>query len=57
MKARETLITVMAFLAIGLTSFWAYRYEQRRQMADMCPFCERMVHPATAFRIDRKSVV
>jgi hypothetical protein len=51
MKARETLITVMAFLAIGLTSFWAYRYEQRRQMADMCPFCERMVHPATAFRI------
>lgn len=51
MKRREFLVTLVALMAIGLTSFWAYRYEQRREVVDMCPFCDRMVHPATAYRL------
>lgn len=51
MKTRETIITLVALLAIGLASFFAYRYEQRREMAGMCPFCDRMVHPVTAYRL------
>jgi transcription elongation factor Elf1 len=51
MKARETLITLVALLAIGLTSFFAYRYEQRRETAGMCPFCDRTVHSVTAYRL------
>jgi transcription elongation factor Elf1 len=51
MKAREIVVTLVALLAIGVTSFFAYRYEQRREVADMCPFCERMVHPVTAYRL------
>lgn len=51
MKPRETLITLVVLLAIGLTSYWAYRYEQRRETAGMCPFCDRMVHPVTAYRL------
>jgi hypothetical protein len=51
MKRREFLVTLVALMAIGLTSFWAYRHEKRREVAEMCPFCDRMVHPATAFRV------
>lgn len=51
MKAREILITMVALVAIGVTSFFAYRYEQKRKTAGMCPFCERMVHPVTAYRM------
>jgi hypothetical protein len=51
MKARETVVTLVALLAIGVTSFFAYRYEQRRETAGMCPFCDRMVHPVTAYRL------
>ena len=50
MKARETLITLTALVAIGLTSFFAYRYE-RRPEPNSCPFCDRMIHARTAFRI------
>ena len=51
MKAREIIVTLVALLAIVVTSFWAYRYEQRRETAGMCPFCNRMVHPVTAYRV------
>jgi hypothetical protein len=51
MKTREIIVTLVALLAIGFTSFFAYRYEQRREMAGMCPFCDRMVHPVTAYRL------
>jgi len=51
MKAHELVVTLAALLAIGATSFWAYRYEQRRETAGMCPFCDRMVHPVTAYRL------
>jgi hypothetical protein len=51
MKAREFSVTLVALLAIGVTSFWAYRYEQRRETAGMCPFCDRVVHPITAYRL------
>ena len=51
MKPRETLITLVALVAIGATCFWAYRYEQRRQTPGMCPFSDRMVHPGTAYKL------
>jgi hypothetical protein len=51
MKPRDMIVTLVALLAIGVTSFWAYRYEQRRESAGLCPFCGRMVHPVTTYRI------
>jgi len=51
MKARDIVVTLIALLAIGVTSFFTYRYEQRRDTAGMCPFCDRMVHPVTAYRL------
>ena len=51
MKTREIVVTLVALVAIGVTSFFAYRYEKRREMAGMCPFCDRMVHPVTAYRL------
>ena len=43
--------TLVALVAIGITSFFAYRYEGRRQTADTCPFCDRMIHSVTAYRL------
>jgi len=51
MKPRDIIVTLAALLAIGVTSFWAYRHEQRRERAGMCPFCDRMVHSVTSYRI------
>ena len=51
MKARETLVSLCALLAIGLVSLLAYRHEQRNSAAEICPFCERAVHSATAYRL------
>jgi hypothetical protein len=51
MKARETLISLGALLVIGLVSFLAYRHEQRSLAAEICPFCNRVVHPAAAYRL------
>jgi hypothetical protein len=51
MKSRNMIVTLVVLLAIGVTSFWAFRYEQRRERAAICPFCDRMVHSATAYRI------
>jgi hypothetical protein len=50
-KGREIVVSLTALLAIGVASFWGYRYEQRRETAAMCPFCSRMVHPVTAYRL------
>ena len=38
MKAREIVVTIVALVAIGVTSFFAYRYEQKSETAGMCPF-------------------
>ena len=60
MKRREVLVTLVALAAIALTCIWAYRSEQRHETAGMCPFCDRMVHPATSYRLkagDRTMVV
>ena len=51
MKRRDLIVTLVALAAIGLTSFFAYRYEQRRDTVGVCPFCDRMVHPVTAYRL------
>ena len=51
MKARGLVVTLLALVAIGVTSFFTYQYEERREKAGMCPFCDRMVHPATAYRL------
>ena len=51
MRKREFVLTLAALVAIGAVCFWAYRHVQRRATADMCPFCDRMVHPATAYRV------
>ena len=51
MRARGVIVPLVALLAIGVASFWAYRYEQRRERAGMCPFCDRMVRPVTAYRV------
>jgi hypothetical protein len=51
MQARNTIVTLAALLAIAITSFCAYRYEQRRETVGMCPFCDRMVHPVTAYKL------
>jgi hypothetical protein len=51
MKTREIIITFIALVAIAVTSFFAYRYEQRRETANTCPYCDRMVHSVTAYRL------
>jgi len=51
MKPREIVVTLVALVVIGVTSFFAYRYEQKRQKVGLCPFCDRMVHPGTAYRL------
>ena len=51
MKPREIVVTLVALVAIGVTSFFAYRYEKTRETAGLCPLCDRMVHPITAYRL------
>ena len=51
MKTREIIITTIALIAIGATSFWAYRHERRAETAGTCPFCDRMVHPTSAYEL------
>ena len=51
MKIREITITFVVLIAIAVTSFFAYRYEQRRDLAGTCPFCDRMVHSVTAYHL------
>ncbi len=51
MKAKETLITVLALVAIGLTSYVAYRYE-RRPDPHLCAICNRDVHEGVSYRLE-----
>ena len=51
MKPRGMMLMLIALAALGAASFWAYRYEQRRDRSGMCPYCDRMVHSATAYRL------
>lgn len=51
MKAGKIVITIFALVAIVVGAILTYRREQRRETADTCPFCDRMVHPVTAFRL------
>jgi hypothetical protein len=51
MKTRDIVVTVIALAAIAVTSFFSYRYEKRHETAGMCPFCDRMVHPVTAYKL------
>ncbi len=51
MKAKETLITLLALVAIGLTSFVAYRYE-RRPDPHLCAICNRDVHGGMSYRLE-----
>ncbi len=52
MKARNIIITVAALAAMGLVTLFAYRHEERRATAETCPFCERMVHSVSDFRLN-----
>lgn len=51
MKAGKFLDTILVLGAIGATAYYAYRSEKRRATADTCPFCDRMVHSITTFRL------
>jgi hypothetical protein len=53
MKAKETLITLVALLAIGLTSYWAYRYEQRPD-PHLCAICNRSLHAGMSYRLETR---
>jgi len=50
MKLRETLITFLALAAIGLASYFAYRYETRPN-PNLCNICNRPIHPGMAFLV------
>ena len=51
MKTLKTITTFVALFSIGIAAVFIYRHEQRREVADTCPFCDRMVHSTTAFRL------
>ncbi len=51
MKGKETLITLLALVAIGLTSYVAYRYE-RRPDPQLCAICNRAVHGGMSYRLE-----
>ena len=51
MKVRDTLVTFLALAAIGLASYFAYRYETRAS-PNCCNVCNRPIHGGMAFLID-----
>jgi hypothetical protein len=51
MKAHNIIITIAALAAFGIVTLLAYRYQEHRATAETCPFCERMVHSVTAYRL------
>jgi len=51
MKPRDMIVTLVALLALGVACFWAFRHQQRRERGGMCPYCDRMVHSVTAYRL------
>lgn len=50
MKLRDTLVTFLALAAIGLASYFAYRYETRPD-PNFCNICNRAIHGGMAFLI------
>ena len=52
MKTRDIVVTLVALVAIGVTSFVAYRYEKKSETAGMCPFCRP--HGAFCYRLPLK---
>src|SRR5665213_1607277 len=51
MRTLKTISIFIALVAIGAATFFAYRHEERRATAETCPFCERMVHSVSAYRL------
>ena len=51
MKLRETLVTFLALAAIGLASYFAYRFETKPN-PNFCNICNRPIHGGMAFLID-----
>jgi hypothetical protein len=50
MKPRDTLVTLLAFAAIGLASYVAFRYETRPN-PNFCNICNRPIHPGMSFLV------
>jgi hypothetical protein len=53
MNAKETLITLVALAAIGITSYVAYRYEQRPD-PHLCAICNRSTHMGMSYRLETR---
>jgi len=51
MNRRNFIITLIALAAMAGATFSTYRYERRAETAATCPFCERMVHSVSAYRL------
>jgi ribosomal protein L24E len=51
MKLRDTLVTLLALAAIGLTSYFAYRRETRSD-PNLCNICGRQIHPGMSFVVE-----
>jgi hypothetical protein len=50
MKPKDTLVTLLALAAIGLTSYFAYRYEARPNPT-FCNICNRQIHSGMGFLV------
>jgi hypothetical protein len=50
MKLRDTLVTLLALAAIGLATYFAYRYETRPN-PNVCHICDRPIHRGMAFLV------
>lgn len=51
MKGKQTFVTLVALLAIGATSYVAYRYEERPD-PHLCAICNRTMHMGAPFRLE-----
>lgn len=45
------MISLVAIAAIAVTSFFAFRYEHHGTASAVCAFCDRTVHPGTAYHV------
>ncbi len=51
MKLRETLVTFLALAAIGLASYFAYRYKTTPNQ-NLCNICGRAIHGGMSFLVE-----
>jgi hypothetical protein len=51
MKLRQALVTFLALAAIGVASYFAYRYEARPN-PNFCNICNRPIHPGMSFLVE-----